>query len=118
VVRVIWVLVALVLLVDAVQALLIIERYEPVRGTLFWFTVVLKSVSSGLGALFIVFMLLGWKWSVWVWACVLLALGIFGVSFGLNFTFLLRWDVALPWVALAIYSAFHSPFARPWHKAA
>lgn len=115
--RAVFVLIALVLIVDAIKTTQVLEMYDVEFGTLFWFVCVLKITSSAVAVICMLLMGRNWEWSVWIWACVVLGIALAGISIGLNTEFLIRWDVALPWVVLVIAAALRSRFATPWKSA-
>ncbi len=115
--RTVFVLIALLLIVDAIKTMQVLKMHEVEFGTLFWFVCVLKIASSAVAVICMLLMGRGWEWSVWIWACVVLGIALAGIWIGLNTEFLIRWDVALPWAVLVISAALRSEFATPWKSA-
>ena len=116
VLQTVLVLIALILIVDTIKTMQVLNMYDVEFGTLFWFVCVLKVASSAVAVICMLLMGRGWKWSVWIWACTVPGIALAGLWIGLNRAFLVRWDVALPCVVLAISAALKSRFATPWRS--
>lgn len=104
------------LVLDAVKTAQVLTLYEVEFGTQFWFVCVLKIISAAVSVICMSYMSRGWVWSVWIWACAVLGIALAGVLLGLNNEFLIRWDVALPWLVLVISAALNARFASPWKR--
>ena len=109
--RIVLTLAALILVVNAIKTVQVFQLYGAEPGTQFWFVLMLIGVSSALGAICILLMGVGWAWSVWIWAVAILGLAVAGWLIGLNPEIVTRWDVALPWIVLALATVIRSRFA-------
>lgn len=115
--RIAFVLIAMVLILDTIQTAQVIKMFDVEFGTGLWFVCALK-IASSVAAVVCIFLLgRGWKWSVWAWASVVFGIALTGVSIGLSTEFLIRWDVALPWLVLFISAVLRTRFAVPWRQA-
>lgn len=114
--RTILVVVALVLIIEAMKTAQVLQLYDVEFGTILWLVCILTIASSAVAIICMILMAGHWEWSVWVWAVVVLGIALAGISIGIHTGFLVRSDVALPWVVLAVSAALKSHFATPWKR--
>ena len=114
--RIILAVAVLALVLDATKTAQVLTFYDVEFGSQFWFVCVLKIVSAAVSVICMSYMNRGWVWSVWVWACAVLGIALAGILIGLDNEFLVRWDVALPWVVLVLSAALGARFATPWRR--
>lgn len=113
--RIVFGVIALFLVRDALRSHGLIEAFNVDFGTNVWFISALIIASSIIGVLCILLMSRNWAWAVWVWSLAALGTALIGVFIvDLNASFIERWDVALPWVVLALAALLKSRFATPW----
>ena len=109
---------AVALFVHAIQSVLVISRYavQPLTGL--WMAASATALVSLLGSCCATALVFGWRWSVWLWAVSVAIVAAVGLALGLNRSFLLGWEILLPWALLIASSILGLRHARPWKDAA
>ncbi len=112
--RILFGLIAIVLIRGAAMSVAVLQTYNVQFGTTFWFVNALIIVAEIVGVVSILMMSRGWKWSVWIWAVTVLGVGLTGVLIGLDTAFLVQWHMVLPWIVLLASVYLQNRFATPW----
>ena len=104
--------------IDAIQSVLVIDRYDVEFGTRLWVSFAGVFLVFAVSAVSALLLFRNWSWAVWVWAILVAVITLVGLALGLNRSFVLRWEVALPWILLAACAVMGLKQARPWQDAA